>query len=127
MKIKLKTLLLAFPIALVSFNAAAEGENTDGGIVSQVAPGSLTANQGSAVCTAAVNADGTLANKSAGSFAKSSSKVVVGTYNVTFKAPCNNITAARGYARFVQVDTLSTGTTDGFCATADLSGQPNGI
>ena len=122
-------LALGLLTALASFNVVADNNGGGRGEVgTQDAPvGSLAPNLGNVLCTAAVNSTGTLASSLVGSFALSSSKVGLGTYQVLFKAPCTNVTAATGWARFVQVDTLTTGTTSGHCATADRAGSVNGV
>jgi hypothetical protein len=89
------------------------------------APNSLQDNRGNILCTAAINSTGT---KAGGAMVLSSARSGVGTYQIQFKAPCNAIQAARGYARMVQPDTLTDGTLPArTCTTADRAGAPNGV
>lgn len=82
---------------------------------------------GHVLCTAAINSNGT---KAGGSTVLSSTQLAgfPGAYQVIFKPPCQNITAKLGWARIVQVDTLTTGQVTGVsCTTADRAGQPHGV
>ena len=120
MKIRLSSSLVSCAIAalMLSFNAVA-GPN-DGPSTRSATPSSLTPTQGAAFCTAAVNADGSNAQRNGGSFVLSTTKVpgFTGAYEVLFRPPCSNVTAAAGFARFVQVDTFTTGTEPaGYCTT----------
>lgn len=112
---------------LLSASFAALADNNDGGPVAQNAPvDSLAGNQSAPMCTAAINSDGTIASPVAA--LASAANLGGGTYEVVFKGACTNITAARGWARFVQVDTLTTGSIgDVKCTTADRAGKPNGV
>ncbi len=127
MKIRFNTSLVTLAVAtsLFAFNAMAD--INDGPNPRSVAPASLTPTQGAVFCTAAINADGTNAQKAAGSTVLSTTHLGTGNYEVLFRAPCGNITAANGFARFVQTDTLTTGTTNGHCSTADRAGHVNGV
>jgi hypothetical protein len=128
MKYQLKTGVIAigFVTCFGGFNAFAANNGGDMSEAS-VPIGSLKANGGDVVCTAAVNNDGTLASSRSGSFVQSSTRLGLGQYQVLFNTPCGNVTAANGFARFVQVDTLTIGTTDGSCQTANRSGAINGV
>jgi hypothetical protein len=81
------------------------------------------------MCTAAINSDGTVA----GGFGVNQTptgtiKLGTGIYQVVFTVPCTNITAARGWARIVQVDTLTAGSIGNVqCTTADRAGNANGV
>ena len=129
MKNRLATSLVSFAIAalMLSFNAVA-GPN-DGPSTRSTTPASLLPNQGGVWCTAAVNADGTNAQITGGSAVLSTTKLAgfTGAYEVQFKPPCNSITAVRGFARFVQVDTLEINEAAGYCTTADRVGKVNGV
>lgn len=103
----------------------AMGQNDAGYASENLAVGSAQDNRSHFLCTAAVNSDGTRAG---GGTVASTSHITTGQYQVVFKAPCTNITAKNGWARVVQVDTLTTGAIAGVsCTTADRSGQPNGV
>lgn len=117
----------------LAFSAAAWAGPNDGGAapVPADATGALLPNYGHIMCTAAINSTGTVA----GGFlvnrdVTKTGKVTgfTGAYQVSFAYPCVNITAARGWSRFVQVDTLATGQINGVsCTTADRSGDVNGV
>ena len=78
-------------------------------------------NRGHVLCTAAINSDGT---KAGGNTVASSTRLRLGQYQVTFKAPCTTVTATNGWMRVVQVDTLTTGALPAIsCTTADRSGR----
>jgi hypothetical protein len=82
---------------------------------------------GHILCTAAINTNGTRAG---GASVLSSAQLagLPGQYQVIFKPPCQNITARNGWARIVQVDTLTTGAiTDVGCTTADRAGNVNAV
>lgn len=83
--------------------------------------------RGQVLCTAAVNSNGTIP----GCFSCNrniSSRLGVGTYQVGFGGICENITAARGWSRWLQVDTLTFGSIFGVsCTTADRAGVPNAV
>ncbi|MGR8933684.1 MAG: hypothetical protein ACU837_04750 [Gammaproteobacteria bacterium] len=127
-----KSLSLSLLLA-ATFNP---GSNTfaanDGGTAPlSVAPGSLRANHGQVLCTAAINDDATVAGGLHVIIDPAQTKQAegVGTYQVAFSGPCRGaITAKNGWARWVQVDTLQTGSIHGvFCTTADRSGVKNAV
>jgi len=101
---------------------AASGENGGGGF-SPAALGATT--RGVVYYTAAINADGSVAacflcNKT------NTLHVSTGTYQVAFNN--GNITANSGYSRWVQVDTLTTGTISNVsCTTADRFGVTSAV
>jgi len=104
----------------------AMGQN-DGGYASSDLPvGSAQDNRGHFLCTAAINSNGTRAG---GATVASSANLGVGSYQVIFRPPCQNITARNGWARIVQVDTLQILSIGGgvSCTTADRAGNPNGV
>jgi hypothetical protein len=117
---------LALVTALAG-GAAVAGPNDPGGRIPADAPaGSLSNNQGALLCTAAINSDASLAGGT--QYVASASLVATGSYEVIFKGACKNITAARGYARIVQVDTLTTGSISGItCSSADRAGNRDGV
>jgi hypothetical protein len=95
------------------------------------APADITlanATRGVIFGTAAINPDGTVAscfncNKS------TTTHISTGQYQVGFQNFGNgNITAANGFSRWVQVDTLSAGAIGNtFCSTADRGGVPGAV
>ncbi|HSV71326.1 MAG TPA: hypothetical protein VLI72_14560 [Methylibium sp.] len=108
------------PSALGQVNAAGPG-------TMDAAPGSLAPNQGALMCVAAVNSDATLAGGAP--YVATVTTLGTGNYEVVFKGACGgNISAARGWARWVQVDTLTAGSiTNVACTTADRAGNPAGV
>ncbi len=78
--------------------------------------------------TASINSDGTVANCFN---CKKSQTVHLGTgeYQVAFQNINSTITANSGFSRWLQVDTLSTGSITGgvSCTTADRAGLTNGV
>jgi hypothetical protein len=50
-----------------------------------------------------------------------------GAYKVGFTKPCKNILALNGWSRWVQADTLETGSEEVFCTTADRIGDANAV
>lgn len=104
------------------FSAGSRSENGD------VSPADVTLSsitRGVVFETAAINSDGTVAN----CFGCNRSNTVhlgTGVYQVGFN---QNAQANNGWARWVQVDTLSTGTIPGgvSCTTADRAGLATGV
>jgi hypothetical protein len=87
--------------------------------------GSLKFNIADVLCTAALNSNGSTAG---GETVAGSTRLGVGTYQVTFKKPCQNITAKNGWARMVHPDTHTFGSLPSVnCTTADRAGVPNAI
>jgi len=87
--------------------------------------GSLKYNIADVLCTAAINSNGSTAG---GETVSSSIRITTGQYQVTFKKPCQNITAKNGWARIVHPDTHSTGSLPSVnCITADRVGNTNAI
>ena len=101
---------------------AASGENGGGGF-SPAALGATT--RGVVYYTAAINADGSVAacflcNKT------NTIHLQTGEYQVAFNQ--GNVTANSGYSRWVQVDTLTTGSVINVsCTTADRSGVTSAV
>ena len=111
-------LALSLCAGLVPGAALAASDNNGGGggpTPLDAAVGTLAPNHGHFICTAAINANGTIASILAGGYvdaAPASStggtgKLSVGTYQVTFTGPCANVRIANGWFRVVQPDTLN--------------------
>lgn len=118
-----KAMLLSMGLAA----GAASAQGLNGAAVAPAdAAAPLSFNSGQVLCTAAVNSDG---SKASGLHVTSTTLLGTGQYEVIFgSSACSKITALNGYARWVQVDTLTTGSITGVsCTTADRSGQPNGV
>jgi len=107
------------------FSMGAMGQNDGGYAPADLPVGSAQDNRGHFLCTAAINSNG---SRAGGNTVASSTRLGVGTYQVIFRAPCTNILARNGWARVVQVDTLTTGSLPAIsCTTADRAGNPNGV
>jgi len=123
-----KFIVLAAGVLMLSVTAVA-GPNGGGGVAPKVA-GPLLPNTGHTMCTATI--DGATGKASSGmNVNKILTGPVVGfpgNYEVIFRYPCVNITAKRGWMRFVQVDTHTFGTASKVsCTTADRSTNRNGV
>jgi hypothetical protein len=107
---------------------AQAGADNGGPVINSVPPGSLPANHGQVLCTGAINADGTIAGGQHILAAPSTTRLSTGVYQVGFTGPCNNVMAQSGFARWVQVDTLTTGTSPQVvCTTANRAGSPRAV
>jgi hypothetical protein len=101
---------------------AASGDNGGGGF-SPAALGATT--RGVVYYTAAINGDGSVAacflcNKT------NTVHIATGQYQVAFNQ--GNVTANNGYSRWVQVDTLTTGSINNVsCTTADRAAVPAAV
>jgi len=121
-----RQLLSALGGALVLATGSAAMAQMNGGADMSVAPGSLNPNLGALMCSVAINADGTLAG---GVNVANTTKLGTGTYQILFNNKCSNdVRAVKGYARWGQVDTLTTGSIGHItCTTADRAGSKNGV
>jgi hypothetical protein len=86
-------------------------------------PGSAEPTRGVVFFTAAINSDGTIAscfdcNPAA------TQRLGVGQYQIDFG---QNVQAINGWSRWVQADTLTTGSEDAWCNTADRAGDDNAV
>jgi len=104
------------------FTAQAAGASGNG----SASPADVTlgaATRGVVFYTAAINADGTIAScfncDSTNTFA-----LGTGEYQVDFGT---NVQATNGFSRWVQADTLTTGSEASFCDTADRGGDANAV
>jgi len=88
-----------------------------------IAPGSAQPTRGVVFFTAAINSDGSVAG-CFGCNTTNTKKLGVGTYQIDFG---QNIQAVNGWSRWVQPDTLTFGTENVWCNTADRAGVDNAI
>jgi len=126
-----KRYLWAFPllvVALVGFNLsglsrpAAGGENGgEAALASAVTLGLTT--RGVAFFNAAINSDGSIAS-CFGCNPASTVRLSTGQYQVDFG---QNVQATNGWSRWLQPDTLTTGSESTFCDTADRAGDVNAV
>jgi hypothetical protein len=87
-----------------------------------------TPTRGQVLCTAAINLDGSVAQ--CFNCSKDPTKTLrlgPGVYQVTFQGICDRAEADKGWSRWVQMDTLTTGTSEGSCTTADRAGVPTAV
>jgi hypothetical protein len=73
--------------------------------------------------TAAINTDGSIAS-CFGCNGLNTKRLGVGLYQVDFG---QNVQALNGWSRWVQPDTLTTGTENAYCNTADRAGDANAV
>jgi hypothetical protein len=88
-----------------------------------IAPGSAQPTRGVVFFTAAINSDGSIAG-CFGCNAANTKRLGVGTYQIDFG---QNIQAINGWSRWVQADTLTFGTENAWCNTADRAGDDNAV
>jgi hypothetical protein len=119
--------LVAFTLLAVHLSAqndnAVQNTNSNGGLALQAITLSGGISRGVVFKTAAINTDGSVA----GCFRCDklhTVKISTGAYQVAFD---ELVQANQGWSRWVQVDTLSTGSENAWCTTADRSGDANAI
>ena len=78
-------------------------------------------------CTAAIRSDGSVAACKHCNPSDTSHLGTTGTYAIGFDKPCLNILASNGFSRWVQADTLHTGSSNAYCTTADKAGDANAV
>ena len=101
-----------------------EYTNTLPGVAPRNLPaGSAQPTRGVVFLTAAINSDGTVAG-CFGCNTANTKKLATGVYQVNFG---QNVQAVNGWSRWVQADTLATGTENAWCNTADLATDNNAI
>ena len=119
-------LALTFTLNAQEAQAVQNNGHANGEIATaEAAPATVLshATRGVVFKTAAMNSDGSIAN----CFRCQPSSTVrlgVGIYQVAFD---ENVQANNGWSRWVQVDTLGTGSLNAWCTTADRNGVPNAI
>lgn len=117
--------VLAFGVAAIPGNAVAQSfPNTETGIKPlNLVPGTAAPTRGVVFFTAAINSDGTVASCFECD-AANTKRLGVGQYQIDFG---EDVEAVNGWSRWVQADTLATGTTDAWCNTADRAGDANAV
>lgn len=128
-RVILKSLALAvgLVIAMAGASRAYEDDNTSPGqtrydqsdIVKLAQP-----TRGVVFFTAAINTDGSIASCFHCNGAPLTERLGVGLYQIDFG---QNVQAANGWSRWVQADTLGTGSENAWCNTADRSGDVNAV
>jgi hypothetical protein len=106
--------------------ASARGGDENGGerTVAPLAVTLASSTRGVVFKTAAINSDATVANCFRCN-RPNTKHLGTGLYQVGFD---ENVTANNGWSRWLQVDTLSTGSIFGIsCTTADRAGLPSGV
>lgn len=120
--------------AALAFSSAALADNNggSGGVTRyDAAANSIADSHGQVMCTAAINSDGTVGGgQGVSANIGQTYHVGVGQYQVGFatSSGCRNITAANGFFRWVQVDTLTYGSAAPVsCSTADRYGNAQAV
>jgi hypothetical protein len=116
--------VLCSGIALSSAALAQSAQNTVSGVTPRnLAPLSAEPTRGVVFFTAAINSDGSVASCFDCNTANTQ-RLGVGVYQVDFG---QDVEAINGWSRWVQADTLTTGTENAWCNTADRAGDPNAV
>jgi opacity protein-like surface antigen len=110
-------------IALVATAYAQDNNIPQGQRPANIAPQSAQPTRGVVFFTAAINSDGTIGG-CFGCNTTNTKRLGVGVYQIDFG---QNIQAINGWSRWVQVDTLTTGTENAWCNTADRAGDSNAV
>jgi hypothetical protein len=117
--------LAAVLLFAASRRFAARSESHNGGDVAPAVTITGGTNRGVVFYTAAINSDATVASCFGCSKSLTLQPEGTGTYQVAFN---QNVTANSGFARWVQVDTLSTGSIANVsCTTADRAGVATAV
>jgi hypothetical protein len=103
--------------------APGEDNNTLPGQARNIVPGSAQPTRGVVFFTAAINSDGTIGS-CFGCTTPNTKRLGVGIYQIDFG---QNVQAVNGWSRWVQADTLTTGTENAWCNTADRAGNNNAV
>jgi hypothetical protein len=138
MRFKSTLFALSLCAALVSgiaLAAAAVNEGPVGGMDADMdaAGPALNTNEGHFLCTAAITSAGGVFSgqyvNGALTFRLTPAMggLLHGSYQVAFLAPCPNVQIANGWFRICQIDTLTTGTVNGYCTVADRFGVPSAV
>jgi hypothetical protein len=116
--------LLCSGVVLFSAAVAQSAQNTPTGQrPADIAPRSAEPTRGVVFFTAAINSDGSIAS-CFGCDATNTQRLGVGQYQIDF---AQNVQAINGWSRWVQADTLTTGSEDAWCNTADRSSDVNAV
>jgi hypothetical protein len=110
--------ILGIAVSGIAFaQAIREDHNSAPGreITAKIAPNSAQPTRGVVFFTAAMNSDGSIAG-CFGCNAANTKRLGVGEYQLDFG---QNVQAINGWSRWLQVDTLTTGTENAWCNTAD--------
>ena len=112
----------------IAFTSAAVAQSVQSNTLVGAAPRSLTPGsaeptRGVVFSTAAINSNGTVAS-CFDCNAANTMKLAIGTYQVEFN---RNVQAINGWSRWVQADTLTTGSENAWCNTADRAGDNKAI
>jgi hypothetical protein len=116
--------LLCSGVALSSAAVAQTVSNAPTGQPpANLVPGSAEPTRGVVIFTAAINSDGTIAS-CFGCNPAATKKLGVGQYQIAFE---QNVQAINGWSRWLQADTLTIGSENAWCNTADGFGDDNAV
>lgn len=114
----------------VAFSGAVEAQSVQNTLPGQspqailpLVPQSAEPTRGVVFFAAAINANGSIAS-CFGCDPANTKRLGVGQYQIDFG---QNVQAINGWSRWVQADTLTTGSEDAWCNTADRAGDPNAV
>jgi len=110
--------------ATLSGAAVAQAADNNGGAPPKIAALSLQPTRGVVFFTAGINSDGSIASCFHCSPAPKTTRLGVGAYQVDFG---QNVQAVNGWSRWVQADTLTIGSENAWCNTADRFGDNNAV
>jgi hypothetical protein len=123
MRVNLMLGILALIIGSASSADAQDNNTLRGERPANIAPQSAQPTRGVVFFTAAINSDGSIGS-CFGCSAANTKRLGVGTYQIDFG---QNVQAINGWSRWVQADTLTTGTENAWCNTADRAGDDNAV
>jgi hypothetical protein len=115
---------LCLGVGLSDRAVAQNAPNTETGIQPlNLVPGTAEPTRGVVFFTAAINSTGTVASCFE-CVPANTMRLGTGWYQIDFG---QNVQAVNGWSRWVQPDTLTTGTENAWCNTADRAGDPNAV
>jgi hypothetical protein len=119
-------LAAALVAGLTGLATAGDYDNVPPGQMIRTQPEGLLLSQptrGVVFYTAAINSDGTVAS-CFGCNTLNTKRLFTGEYQIDFG---RNVQATNGWSRWVQADTLTFGTENAWCNTADRAGDANAV
>src|SRR6516164_1433414 len=115
---------MSLPGSGVALSGAAVAQNAPNGVKSfDLSPGSAQPTRGVVFFSAAINSDGSIAS-CFNCDPTDTFQIGVGQYQIGFG---QDVEAINGWSRWVQADTLTAGSEDAWCNTADRAGDVNAV